>query len=187
MDATDGTDPYGRRVLVMSMAFVAIFMAFNTAQVPSGRCAVHLRFARLGVVRPLRASQSIRAAHWAWRQALSTIFAAAPGLGNVSFATLYTFFCLGCIPIPSVVDKIGPKIAMIIGSLPYAQTCPGLQCRAALPPPLIRLASASVAPVGGRHRHASLVCLEGMRGCSLLILPQRCAATPKGTSCRISL
>jgi hypothetical protein len=33
MEASDGRDPYGRRVLVMSLAFFAIFMAFNTAQV----------------------------------------------------------------------------------------------------------------------------------------------------------
>lgn len=45
-----------------------------------------------------------------------------PGLGNVAFAILYAFFCVCCLVSPSVVERLGPKTAMIIGALPY----PGL-------------------------------------------------------------
>ena len=42
-----------------------------------------------------------------------------PGLGTTKFAVLYGTYTLLCIPAPKVVDRIGPKLAMVIGVIPY--------------------------------------------------------------------
>jgi MFS family permease len=42
-----------------------------------------------------------------------------PGLNTVCFAVLYGTYTLLCIPAPKVVDRIGPKMAMVVGVIPY--------------------------------------------------------------------
>ena len=41
------------------------------------------------------------------------------GIGAASFAALYGTYTVLCIPAPKVVESLGPKLAMILGAIPY--------------------------------------------------------------------
>ena len=41
------------------------------------------------------------------------------GIGAASFAALYGTYTLLCIPAPKVVESLGPKLAMVLGAIPY--------------------------------------------------------------------
>ena len=41
------------------------------------------------------------------------------GIGAASFAALYGTYTVLCIPAPKVVESLGPKLAMVLGAIPY--------------------------------------------------------------------
>lgn len=51
-------------------------------------------------------------------QALATTISG--NLGNISLATLYAVFTISCLFAPSIVMRLGPKLSMAIGAVPYA-------------------------------------------------------------------
>ena len=52
-------------------------------------------------------------------QNLASNLPGPPGLGTITFAALYGTYTVLCIPAPKVVEIIGPKLAMVIGVIPY--------------------------------------------------------------------
>lgn len=97
--AKNAPKSYMKSVCLLSAGFFGVFMAFNTAQVQH---------------RSLLGSASDRCS-----QALETTVVTNTNLSHISLATLYALFAVGSVAAPWIVGKIGPRVSMIAGGIPY--------------------------------------------------------------------